>query len=387
MQGNTFGRAFRVTAAGESYGVALTAIVDGVPPGIKITKRMIQDELDKRRPGQSKLDSPRKETDQCEIISGVREGNLTSGAPVTIVIYNVDTQEKHVNQYREVKDLIRPGHAEITFQMKYGSYADWCGAGRASGRETTGRVMGGAVAKQILKREGIDVLAHAVELHGIKSDTVLSYDDIKKNYRKNEINCCDDARAQQMIEEIIKIKKDGDTAGGVIEVIVHGLPGGLGEPVFDKINATIAHALFSIGAVKGVEFGVGFKCAQMTGSEFNDIMQFNDNGTLYFKSNNAGGTLGGISTGQDLRIRVAVKPTPTVSIAQDTVNTHDWKNTKLEAITRRDPTLIPRIQPVAEAMVRIAVLDALYMTYGYDHFCRIDDKFKKVRFGVTTEEK
>ncbi len=392
MFGNTFGRLFRVTGCGESYSGGfrkklpipkdlyggLLAIVDGVPPGIKLTADMVQTELDKRKPGQSKLDSPRKETDKAYIFSGVMEGDLTTGAPVGIVIPNVDIEDVHMQQYREYKDEIRPGHAEYTFFKKYGEYADWVGAGRASGRETASRVAGGAVAKAILDRMGIDVIAFITESHGIKARD-LTYEEAKNNYRKNHLNCPDLEKAEEMIADVLKVKDMGETCGGVIEVIAHNVPAGLGEPVFDKLSAMLAHAIMSIGAVKGMEFGAGFRHAEMLGSESNDKPYVDPkSGRVRFKTNHCGGFLGGISNGEDIRIRVAVKSTPTVSVAQPSVNMEKMENTVLSPITRRDATLLPRVYPVCEAMTRMVLVDAIYMARGYRSVADIDPKWDKV---------
>jgi len=376
MLGNTFGRFFRVTTCGESYGEALMTIVDGVPPGIRLTDAMIQEELDKRRPGQSKLDSPRLETDRVKIVAGLLEG-ISTGAPVGMIVYNVDRQKIHVDQYRAVKDLIRPGHAEYTFFVKYGEHADWCGAGRASGRETVGRVAGGAVAKKILEREGIEVLGYVKASHGITARE-MTFEEVKKNYRGNDLNCPDPEAAKKMIADILKIRDEGDTAGGIIEVLARGVPAGLGEPVFDKLKATIAGGLMSIGAVTGVEIGDGFRAAAVKGSERNDQPYLDEAGCVRFRTNRAGGMLGGISNGEELVVRIAVKPTPTLSLDQDSVDMKELQEKKLTAITRRDATICPRIYPVAEAMVRIAILDALYMARGYDSLTRLDPKWKKV---------
>ena len=376
MLGNTFGRVFRVTACGESYGTALLTIIEGVPAGLALTCEEIQDELDKRRPGQSKLDSPRLETDQVELVAGMLEGK-TTGAPVGLLINNVDRQDIHVQQYRDVKDLIRPGHAEYTFYVKYGEFSDWCGAGRASGRETVGRVAAGAVAKHILDREGIDVVSHIVESHGIKARQ-LTYEEIKANYRKNHLNCCDLEAAEEMIADILKVRKAGDTVGGAIEVIARGVPAGLGEQVFDKLRATLAHGLMSIGAITGLEFGAGFEAARVLGSEWNDQPYLDDKGRVRFETNYAGGMLGGISNGEDIVIRCAVKPTPTISKPQKSINMETMQEETLEAITRRDISICPRIYPVAEAMVRMAILDALMMTKGLEYFTHIDPKFKEM---------
>ena len=376
MIGNTFGRFFRVTACGESYGTALLTIVDGVPAGLELTDAMIQEELDKRRPGQSKLDSPRLETDRVQIVAGLLEGK-TTGAPVGMTVYNVDRQDIHVQQYRAVKDLIRPGHAEYTFFVKYGEFSDWCGAGRASGRETVGRVAAGAVAKQVLDREGIEVIGHVVESRGIKARP-LTFEEVKANYRKNHLNCCDLEKAEEMIADILKVREAGDTCGGAVEVIARGVPAGLGEQVFDKLRATIAHGLCSIGAVTGIEFGGGFRAASMLGSEWNDPPYLDGKGRVRFRTNNAGGMLGGISNGEDLVVRLAVKPTSTISKEQDSINMATMEEAKLAAITRRDITICPRIYPVAEAMVRIAILDHLMMVKGLEYFTHIDPRFKEM---------
>ncbi|HUS47346.1 MAG TPA: chorismate synthase [Phycisphaerae bacterium] len=389
MLGNTFGRVFQVTTCGESYGWHATAeksgyggalfcIVNGVPPGIKLDVAKIQDELDKRRPGKSKIDSPRKETDRVEIVSGWFEG-VTTGAPVGLLIRNVDTQEVHIQQYRQVKDVIRPGHAEVNFFYKYGECGDWCGAGRASGRETVARVAGGAVAKQVLAREGVEILAHVIESHGIKgrsvTDGTMTFEEMKANYRKNDLNCCDLPAAEKMIADLLEVREAGDTAGGAIEIVARGVPAGLGEPVFDKLKATIAHGLCSIGAMTGLEFGGGFKAAGMLGSQWND-QPFLDGGKVRFRTNNCGGFLGGMSNGEDLIIRMGVKPTPTISKQQDTVDMMTMKQKKLDAITRRDISILPRIYPVAEAMVAIAITDALFMARGWYGLAKLDDKWQ-----------
>jgi len=356
---------FRVTACGESYGDALVAIIDGCPAGLAISDEEVQSELDARRPGTSPLDSPRQETDQVHVFAGVRDG-YTTGAPLGMIIYNVDRHDIHVKQYFDVKDLIRPGHAEYTYMIKYGKFADWCGAGRASGRETCMRVAAGAVAKKILAQQGIEVLGHTKSCMGISARD-LTFDEIKAHYRKNHINCSDPEAAEKMIARVLEIKDEGDTAGGVVEVIAHGVPSGLGEPVFDKLNATIAHGLMSIGAVRGVEFGAGFAVGNMKGSESNDIPYVDEKtGKVRFRTNKAGGIEGGISNGEDIVVRVAVKPTATISIDQPTVNMAKMENDTLAAITRRDPTITARLVAVAESMVRITILDHLMMWRGYD---------------------
>lgn len=392
MMGNTFGRLFRVTTSGESYsgcfrkkpGIpkelygGLLTIVDGVPAGIKITAEAIQEELDKRKPGQTPLDSPRVEKDKVFIFSGVMEDDLSTGAPIGIVVPNNDIEDIHVGQYRDYKDSIRPGHAEYTFFKKYGEYTDWVGAGRASGRETVSRVAGGAVAKLVLEKMGIDVIAFITESHGIKAKKV-TYEQAKANYRKNELNCPDLEIAPKMIRDILDVKAKGETCGGVVEVIAHGVPAGLGEPVFDKLEATLCHALMSIGAVKGIEIGAGFGFAEMLGSESNDESYVDPKtGRVAFYTNNAGGFLGGISNGDEIRIRLAIKPTPTVSVPQKAVDMEKMEDSILSPITRRDASLLPRIYPVCEAMARIAILDALMMAKGYRAMEDIDPKWDRV---------
>jgi len=266
MLGNTFGRVFQVTACGESYGWHETAegggyggslltIVNGVPSGIRLDVAKIQDELDKRRPGRSKLDSPRLETDRVEVVSGLFE-SVTTGAPIGLLIRNVDTQDIHINQYRDAKDVIRPGHAELPFFYKYGEHADWCGAGRASGRETVCRVAGGAVAKQVIAPRGVEILSHVTESNGIKgrslTEGTMTFEEMKENYRTNDLNCCDGEAAEKMIADILEVREAGDTCGGAIEIVARGVPAGLGEPIFDKLKATIAHGLCSIGAMTGL---------------------------------------------------------------------------------------------------------------------------------------
>ena len=374
MLGNTFGRVFRVTACGESYGDALLCIVDGVPAGMALKDSDIQVELDRRRPGQTPIDSPRMETDQVKVVSGLLEGK-TTGAPVGMIIYNVDRHDIHVQQYRDVKDLIRPGHAEYTYFIKYDEYADWCGAGRASGRETCMRVAAGALAKMILATEGIKIVGYTKACMGIQAENIPPFDRIAEEARKNIIVCPDQEAAKKMIDRVMEIKDEGETAGGIIEVIARGVPPGLGEPVFDKLNACLAHALMSIGAIKGLEFGAGFKVAGMKGSESNDI-PYLENGRVRFKTNNSGGFLGGISNGEDLVMRLAVKPTSTVSVPQQTVDMEKMQETTLGAITRRDPTLLSRIIPVAEAMVAMTLVDHLMMWRGYDSLQKFEHKWR-----------
>jgi chorismate synthase len=293
------------------------------------------------------------------------ENHLTTGAPVGIIIPNTDIEDEHIEQHRANKDFIRPGQATYTYYKKYGQFADWAGAGRASGRETAARVAGGAVAKAVLDTMGIDVIAFITESHGIRAGYV-TYEMAKANYRKNELNCPDMEKAREMIEDLLKVKEEGDSCGGIVEIIAKGVPAGLGEPVFDKLSATIAHGIMSIGGVKGIEFGEGFKHSAMKGSEANDTPLYDEGtGRIRFKTNKAGGLLGGISNGEEIRIRVAVKPTPTIMLEQETVDVNRCKNVVHRFTSRSDPSLCPRIYPVCEAMVRVAILDAIYMARAY----------------------
>jgi len=371
MLGNVFGRAFRVMTCGESYGGGLLIICDGVPAGMELCEAELQRESDRRRPGQSALDSPRQEKDRVEIVAGLQDG-VTTGAPIGMVIYNVDRQKVHVDQYHDYKDIPRPGHAEYTYFMKFGPHTDWKGAGRASGRETAARVAAGALAKQILVREGVEVVGYVKELYGIRARDGMSLEEIKENVDKTHIRCPDLETAEKMIAKCLEIKEEGETCGGVIEAIARGVPPGVGEPVFDKLSARIAYGVMSIPSIKGVEIGDGFAATRLKGSENNDIPYLED-GKVKFKTNHAGGILGGISNGDDIVVRVAVKPTSTISIPQQAVNMKEMKEVTLSPITRRDPTICGRAVPVVEAMIRLAILDLLMLNRGYQAVARIDN--------------
>lgn len=339
---NTFGQVLRVTTFGESHGKALGAVVDGLQPGIPLSSEDIQKQLDRRRPGQSSVSTQRKEADNVEIVSGLFEGN-TTGTPLCMIVYNRDQDSK---AYESIKDIFRPGHADFTFWQKYG-IRDYRGGGRSSGRETVGRVAAGAIALKMLKEKGVTVLAYADEIAGIKGEKV----DV--NFiEKNPVRAADPDKAHAMEEAIKKAQADHDSVGGIVTCVVQGLPAGLGDPVFYKLDARLAMAVMSIGAVKGVEFGSGFSAARMRGSENNDQMS---NGK--FLTNNAGGILGGISTGQDIMMRIAVKPTPSIAKTQKTMDIHgDTVNVSIKG--RHDPCIVPRIIPVVEAMVALVIYDA-----------------------------
>lgn len=343
MGGNSFGTIFRITTWGESHGKALGVVIDGCPPAIELSEGDLQKAMEKRRPGQGMGTSPRKERDKVEILSGVFEGK-TTGTPISLLIRNEDIDS---TPYDEYKKVFRPGHADFTYQAKYG-IRDYRGGGRASARETVGRVAAGAVAKKILEKENIKVLAYTVELGGIRAE-MMDYEEIEKN----GLLCPDKNAAIAMEKKIEEVKERGDTLGGIIEILVRGCPPGLGEPVFDKLEADLAKALMSIGAIRGVEVGAGFKAACMNGSRCNDPL-----GPKGFEKNDAGGILGGISNGEDILLRVAVKPIPSIHVEQRTVN-HSMEPVTLQIKGRHDVSAIPRINPVCEAMVAVVLADQL----------------------------
>ncbi len=349
MAGNSFGSYFRITTFGESHGKAVGVLIDGVRPNMKISEKAIQQELNRRRPGQSKVTTPRKEADQVEILSGVFEGN-TLGTPICLLIWNKDQDSK---AYDGLKDLLRPGHAGFTYLAKYG-IQDYRGGGRASGRETAGRVAAGAVAKHILAKQGIQIFAYTKEIGGITAKKI----DLKE-IEQNSVRCPDRDAAKKMERKILQIKNQGDSLGGIIEAVVKNCPAGLGEPVFDKLEADLAKALMSIPAVKGFEVGSGFSTSKMKGSEHNDeFFKDKKTGRIHTKTNFAGGILGGISTGEDIIIRIAVKPTSSIGIEQKTVDIKGKRQIiKIEG--RHDPCICPRVVPVVESMIALVLVDHL----------------------------
>lgn len=340
MPGNTFGQIFRVTTWGESHGPALGAVVDGCPSGIPLSVEHIQQDLDRRRPGRT-LTTPRKEADRVELLSGVFQG-LTTGTPISLMIRNLDVQS---SDYDRISDLYRPGHADRTYEQKYG-IRDWRGGGRSSARETAARVAAGAVARRFLQTIGMNVKAFTRSLAGIHC-TRIEMDEIDRNRL-----CCPDAATAILMEQrLTEIRDAGDSAGGIVEVRAYGCPPGLGEPVFDKLDARLASALMSIGAVKGVEIGAGFAASEMLGSRNNDAITPEG-----YASNNAGGILGGLSTGMEIVVRAAVKPIPSIAIPQNTVDRNGNKAV-IETRGRHDISPIPRIVPVCEAMVLLVLAD------------------------------
>lgn len=348
MPGNTFGQVFRLTTWGESHGPAVGCVVDGCPAGLEISEADIQRELDRRRVGQSRVTSARQEPDRVQILSGVFEGRST-GAPISMLVFNTDAKPGH---YENIKDLYRPGHADYAWDAKYG-FRDWRGGGRSSARETIGRVAGGAIAKRLLAQHGISVIAWTAQLGDLTAE-VIDESEIERNIMR-----CPDARvAALMVERVEQARRSLDSLGGVVEVRARGVPPGLGEPVFDKLQADIGKAMFSIPAIKGVEFGEGFGVAHMTGSIHNDPFLRRADGTIGTESNHHGGILGGISTGEEIVLRIAAKPPASIARPQRTVD-RAGNPAEIEIHGRHDPTVLPRLVPIAEAMLALVLADHL----------------------------
>lgn len=350
MAGNTFGILFKVTTFGESHGNALGVVVDGCPAGLEVSREDIQGELNRRMPGQSHITTPRKEKDQVEILSGLFEGR-TTGMPIAMIVFNQDVDSSAYEKYRNVP---RPGHADLTYFLKYG-IRDHRGGGRSSGRETLARVAAGAIAKKLLKTIHVEILGHTIQIFDIHSNPV-SLDDIRENPEKNNVRCADLGAAKKMEESILKLKSQGDSCGGRIELIALNLPAGLGEPVFHKLDGEIARAIMSVGAVKGVEIGAGFQVSGSRGSENNDPFYF-EGEKIKTTNNNSGGILGGISNGMPIIVRAAIKPTPSISIEQKTVDLAEKKDTTIIMGGRHDPCIVPRVLPVCESMLALVIAD------------------------------
>lgn len=348
---NSLGKQFVITSFGESHGSLVGVIIDGCPAGLAVSEADIQQELDRRKPGTSSITTPRQEEDKVEILSGVFNGH-TTGAPICLAVRNKDTDS---SEYEKARLLPRPGQADYTANIKYGGFNDYRGGGRFSGRITAGFVMAGAVARRLLDSIGVEVLAHTIEIGGIAAQP-RELDEIRKTIAKNAVHCADSEAAEKMIAAVEEAKKDGDSLGGIIEGIALGLPVGLGEPVFDAIDVELSKALFAIPAVKGVEFGAGFRAARMKGSQNNDPFAVKD-GKMITTGNNAGGILGGISNGMPLVARVAVKPTPSISKEQPTVDIGKMKETRLAVKGRHDACIVPRAVVVVESMMAVVLCD------------------------------
>lgn len=348
--GSSFGTLFRITTFGESHGPALGVVIDGCPPRLALDLAQIQAELDRRRPGQSRLVSQRKESDKVEILSGVLDG-VTLGTPIAMVIHNHDSRGK---DYEEIARAYRPSHADYTYDAKYGIRAV-AGGGRASARETAGRVAAGAIAQQLLAARGVSIVAWVDEVSGIAA-SVDDREVTRAQVDTNDIRCPDARAAGAMIERVEQARKAGDSVGGVIRAIARGVPAGWGEPVFDKLDADLAKAMMSIPAVKGIEVGSGFAGTLLTGSQHNDLFYRRDDGAIGTRTNRSGGIQGGISNGEPVTVRIAFKPTATIMQPQDTVDAAG-NPAVLEPKGRHDPCVLPRAVPIVEAMVALVLAD------------------------------
>ncbi len=348
---NSFGKLFTITSFGESHGRCVGVVIDGCPAGLPITEEDIQREVDKRKPGVSMAATTRVEEDKVEILSGIFNGH-TTGAPICLLIWNKDIDS---SEYEKMRFLPRPSHADYTAYMKYGSFNDFRGGGRFSGRITATFVMAGAVAKKLLNLIGVEVLAYTIEIGGIKAQA-KGLDEIRENVGTNPLKCADPEATNEMSRVIEKARGDGDSVSGIIEGMALNVPVGLGEPVFDTLEGDLAKALFAIPAVKGVEFGSGFSAAGKRGSENNDLFTIKD-GKIVTVTNNAGGILGGISNGMPVVLRVVVKPTPSIARSQETVDMKEMQNASLVVKGRHDTCIVPRAVPVVESMMAVTLCD------------------------------
>jgi chorismate synthase len=348
MPGNSFGHLFRMTTWGESHGPAVGVTVDGCPSGLELDEQDIQRELDRRRVGQSRVSSARQEPDRVQILSGVFEGR-TTGTPISMLVFNQDAKSSH---YANIRDLYRPGHADYTWDAKYG-FRDHRGGGRSSARETIGRVAAGAIARKILAGVGVQIVAYTLQLAELRAE-VIDEAEIERNIMR-----CPDARvAELMITRVDAARRSLDSLGGIVEVRVRGVPPGLGEPVFDKLQADLGKAMFSIPAIKGLEFGEGFGVVTLSGAQNNDPFVRRDDGSIGTATNRHGGILGGISTGEEIVMRLAAKPPASIARPQQTVD-RDGNAATIEVHGRHDPTVLPRLVPVAEAMAAVVLADHL----------------------------
>ncbi len=348
MPGNSFGQAFRLTTWGESHGPAVGCTVDGCPAGLELSEEQIQHELNRRRVGQSRMSSARQEEDRVQILSGVFEGRST-GTPISMLVFNSDAKPSH---YASIKDLYRPGHADFTWDAKYG-FRDWRGGGRSSARETIGRVAGGAIARRLLATVGVQIVGYTLALGDLWAQVID-----EAEIERNMMRCPDAEVAAQMVARVDAARRSLDSLGGIVELRARGVPPGLGEPVFDKLQADIGKALFSIPAIKGVEFGEGFAVAQMSGSQHNDPFIRRDDGSIGTQGNHHGGILGGISTGEEIVVRLAAKPPASIAQPQQTVD-REGNPATIEVHGRHDPTVLPRLVPIAEAMLALVLADHL----------------------------
>lgn len=352
---NTIGKILTFTSFGESHGKGIGGILDGCPAGLELDLEYIQSELDRRKPGQSKIATPRKEDDKVEFLSGVFEGK-TTGTPIAFIIWN---QNQHSHDYDHLKQIYRPSHADYTYQQKYG-IRDYRGGGRSSARETASRVVAGAIAKQFLKDMGIQIHAFTSQVGPISMSYGIDQTDLTQ-IENNIVRCPEQAVAEKMIDYISELKKQGDSTGGIISCVIKGVPVGWGEPIFDKLQARLAFSMLSINASHGFDYGKGFDGVAGKGSEMNDPFILKD-GKVTTTTNNSGGIQGGISNGQDIQFRVLFKPVATISQLQQTVST-DQEEVSLEARGRHDPCVLPRAVPVVEAMAALTLADMYLSAY------------------------
>lgn len=351
MAGNSFGQVFRLSTFGESHGEAIGGIIDGCPANLSLDMAFIQNELDRRKPGQSHITTQRKESDKVKFLSGIFEGK-TTGTPIGFIIEN---ENQKSNDYEHLKDNFRPSHADFTYETKYG-HRDYRGGGRSSARESACRIVGGAIAKLLLKQSGIAIQAYVSAVQNIK--LVKTYKELDLNKTEsNIVRCPDQETADKMISLIEEVRKQGDTVGGIVSCVIKGSPVGLGEPVFDKLHADLGKAMLSINAVKGFEFGTGFDSIQHKGSEMNDVFT-NTGGKITTLTNNSGGVQGGISNGEDVYFNVAFKPVATIMQSQKSVNAQG-EEINLEAKGRHDPCVLPRAVPIVESMAALVMADHL----------------------------
>jgi len=352
LAGNSIGKELKVTTFGESHGKVIGVVVDGCPAGLPLSEADFQEELDHRVPAEPMIVSARVEKDEARILSGVFNG-LTTGAPIALMVENKKTQS---SDYETTKDLPRPGHSDYPARVRYGGFNDYRGGGRFSGRVTVALIMAGIIAKKLLGRYDIDVLAYTRSISKIKTDKKFSAAEIRKNKNAAATRCPDLACAEKMEEAIIKARKEGESLGGVIECIALNMPPGIGEPLFDSLDADLAKAVFAVPAVKGVEFGAGFRAAELTGSQNNDSFLLK-NGKVITSTEHAGGILGGLSSGMPIMIKVAIKPTPSIAKEQKTVNLASMENAAISIKGRHDPCVVPKAVPAIEAAVAIALAD------------------------------
>ncbi len=367
MAGSIYGNLFKITTWGESHGAAMGVVIDGCPAGLPLSTEDIQDFLNRRKPGQSKFSTQRQESDQAQILSGVFDGK-TTGTPISILVYNEDQRSR---DYQSLKNVYRPGHADYTYDAKYG-FRDYRGGGRSSGRETIGRVAAGAVASKILRTLGISITTYTKSIGNIQvPSSEYHFSEISENVLAMPNNSYA-KKASEFLESCIT---NQDSSGGIIECMVHGVPAGIGEPVFERLDAALAKAVMSIGAVKGVEIGDGFESARTFGSEHNDAFSHSSDGNIIKETNHAGGILGGISDGSPIVLRVAVKPTPSISKEQQTV-TSNGQDTFISITGRHDPVIVPRAVVVVESMVALTLVDFLFANM-YSKMDAIVDFYKK----------